>query len=343
MANILLTTRCNRACPYCFARQEMSDSTSDSLMSWENLIYIADFLYASGERLVSLLGGEPTLHPECVDFILYLLERNFQVTVFTNGMLAPDRLEEFQSHLTKVKPERLSFTCNLNDPEQTPASPEETEKIHNFLSVMGPWTMPGFNIYRLDLKLDFLFELISRFSLKRQVRLGICHPVLGQQTGFIRMQDMRQVAQRLYAYRPQFDTFRVSPGLDCGFPLCQFSDEELGWLLRHPVPIKFGCGPPVDIAPDMGVYYCFPLSRYRRKSLFEFDSLAEINDHFLKIRDEFRAVIPGVYDNCDGCRHLEDGLCAGGGLCRVVNRFMEKPPVRIPEIEHELAKIRMSS
>ena len=343
MANILLTTKCNRACPYCFARQEMSDSPSDSLLSWENLIYIADFLQASGERQVSLLGGEPTLHPECVDFILYLLDRNFQVMVFTNGMLDPARLEELKGHLTEVNPERLTFTCNLNDPEQTPASAEETTKIHNFLSVMGPWTMPGFNIYRLDFRLDFLFDAINRYGMKRHVRLGICHPVPWQRTGFIRMEDMRQVVQRIYAYRPQFDALRVSPGLDCGFPLCQFSDEELGWLHRHRGLIQFGCGPAVDIAPDMNVYYCFPLSRYRRKSLFEFDSLAQVDDHLLKIRHEFKAEIPGVYDDCDGCRHLEDGLCAGGGLCRVVNLFVDEAPIRLPEIEHELAKNRLSS
>lgn len=320
----------------------MSGSPGDSLMSWENLIYIADFLQASGERQVSLLGGEPTLHPECVDFILYLLARNFQVMVFTNGALSPTRLEEFKRHLTKVNIERLTFTCNLNDPVQTPASEEETERIHQFLSVMGPWAMPGFNIYRLDFTLDFLFDAINRFGLKRHVRLGVCHPVAGQRTGYIRMEDMGRVARRVYSYRPQFDAFRVSPGLDCGFPLCRFTDEELGWLHRHRGLIQFGCGPAVDISPDMSVYYCFPLSRYRRKSIFEFDSLAQIEDHLLKMRHEMKAEIPGVYDECDGCRHLEEGICAGGGLCRILNRFVDEAPIRLPEIEHELAKNRLS-
>ncbi|MEW6387082.1 MAG: radical SAM protein [Thermodesulfobacteriota bacterium] len=343
MANILLTTKCNRSCPYCFARQEMSGSPGDSLLSWENLIYIADFLQASGEQQISLLGGEPTLHPDCVDFILYLLERDFRVMVFTNGALSPSRLAEFKDHLTEVNPERLTFTVNLNDPVQTPASREEMERIHRFLSVMGPWAMPGFNIYRLDFTLDFLFDAINRFGMKRHVRLGLCHPVPGQRTGYLRMEDLSRVVRRIYSYRQQFDAFRVSPGLDCGFPLCQFNDEELGWLHRHRGLIQFGCGPAVDISPDMSVYYCFPLSRYRRKSLFEFDSLAQIDHHFLKIRQEMKAEIPGVYGECDGCRYLEEELCAGGGLCRVLNRFVDEAPIRLPEIEHELAKNRLSS
>jgi hypothetical protein len=150
------------------------------------------------------------------------------------------------------------------------------------------------------------------------------------------------VAQRIYSYRPHFDALRVRPGLDCGFPICQFNDEELGWLHRLPGPVKFGCGPAVDISPDMSVYHCFPLSRYQRKSLFEYDSLEQIEQHFMRLRDEMKSEIPGIYSECDGCRHQEDGVCTGGGLCQVLYRFMDEAPVRIAEIEHELAKNRLS-
>jgi hypothetical protein len=342
MANILLTSRCNRSCPYCFARREMSGAASDQFLSWENLIYITDFLKASGQRHVSLLGGEPTLHPECADFILYLLDRDLEVTVFTNGILSSARLAEFSRYLTGVARERLTFVCNLNDPVQTPAAPQEAARIQRFLAVMGPWAMPGFNIYRLDFSLDFLFDAINRYGMKRHLRLGITHPMPGQADGFIRPQDIRQVIQRLYAYRPRFDALRIRPGLDCGFPLCQFRDEELGWLHRFPGPLHFACGPALDISPDMSVYYCFPLSNYQRKSLFEFDSLEQIDRHMTRLRQTLKAEIPGIYDDCDGCRHQEDGLCDGGGLCQIVNRFMDEAPVRLPEIEHELAKYRLS-
>lgn len=342
MANILLTTRCNRACPYCFATREMSAAAGDGRLSWENLIYIADFLKASGQRYVSLLGGEPTLHPECVDFILYLLHRDFMVTVFTNGILGPARLEEFRRHLTDISMLRLSFVCNLNDPVQTPAPSTETARLHRFLALMGPWVSPGFNIYRLDFSLDFLFDYINRFGLQRNLRLGITHPVPGRGQGSIRPQDIRQVVQRLYAHRPQFEAFRVRPGLDCGFPICQFTDEELGWLHRFPEPAQFKCSPALDISPDMSVYHCFPLSNYQRKSLFEFDSLAQIEQHFAQLRQQFKAEIPGIYAECDGCRRQEEGVCGGGGLCQVLNRFMDEAPVRLPEIEDELAKNRLS-
>lgn len=342
MANILLTSYCNRACPYCFARDEMSGPTGGRSLSWENLIYIADFLWISGQRKVSLLGGEPTIHPQCLDFILYLIDRGFDVTVFTNGILSPSRLEEFRWHLTGLPVERLNLVCNLNDPVQTPASLEETQSIHRFLSVMGPWTRPGFNIYRPDFTLDFLFDHISRFGLKRYLRLGIAHPIPGSKAGFIHSQDIRQVVERLYSYRQLFNSHRVRPRLDCGFPLCKFSDEELGWLHRFPGHYLFGCGPALDISPDMSVYHCFPLASYKRKSLFDFDSLEQINQHFAQFRDEIKAEIAGIFEECDGCWRQEDGVCGGGGLCQIVGSFINEAPIRLIGVEDGISKYRLS-
>lgn len=341
MPNILLTSLCNRACPYCFAETEMS-AASSRFLSWENLIYIADFLESSGNRQVSLLGGEPTIHPRFVDFVLYLLRRNFEVSVFTNGMLSPARLAQFKSFLTDVPSERINFVCNLNDPVQTPASDKETRRVHDFLTVMGPWTTAGFNIYRTDFTLDFLFENINRYGLKRYLRLGLTQPIPGKQNAFIAPSEIRGVIQRLYAYRARFDAHRVKPGLDCGFPICQFSDEELGWLHRTGGHAQFGCGPAFDISPDMSVYYCFPLSNYRRKSLFDFDSVEQVHAYFRATRDPIKSEIAGIFEECDGCRYQEDGTCAGGGLCHAVKGFIDEAPIRLAEIEHEISQIRMS-
>ncbi|MGD0827086.1 MAG: radical SAM protein [Desulfobaccales bacterium] len=342
MANILLTSSCNRSCPYCFARNEISGPSGGQRLSWENLIYIADFLWASGQRKVSLLGGEPTLHPQCGDFILYLIDRGFKVTVFTNGILSPSRLKEFRRHLTEMPLEKLDLVCNLNDPVLTPAVPQEMQRLNSFLAVMGPWTRAGFNIYRLDFTLDFLFDHINRFSMKRRLRLGIAHPVPGSQGSFIPTQDLRSVVTRLYSFRQLFETYRISLRLDCGFPLCKFSDQELGWLYRSGSHSPFGCGPALDIAPDMTAYHCFPLSNYKRKSLFEFNSLEEINKHFSQLRDEIRTEIPGIYEECDGCHCREGGVCAGGGMCQIVCRFLGEAPIRPAGIEDEISKYRMS-
>ena len=343
MANILLTTKCNRSCPYCFAEREMADSPPGERLSWENLIYLADFLQASGEKRISLLGGEPTLHPDFVDFALYLVERKFGVTVFTNGIVSESKLDEIKEHFTLISAGQLNFICNLNDPDQTPAPLEATRKVHQFLSVMGPWTSAGFNIYRLDFKLEFLCDLINRYGMKRNIRLGIAHPVPGEKSIYIRPDDVRHVVERLYGYRQLLNRFRIKPDFDCGFPVCRLTDEQLGWLFRLTGQANFDCGLAIDIAPDMSVYCCFPFSRFHRRSIFEFDSLQQVYDYYKKVQQRIREELPGIYDECDGCIHLQEGICSGGGGCQLLNRLVDEAPVRLPEIESELQAIRLSS
>lgn len=340
MANVLLTSKCNRSCPYCFAETEMTDQTEDRL-SWENLLYVADFLWSNRRRQLSLLGGEPTIHPECVDFILYLLDRGFSVTLFSNGLLSTRRLDEFRKHLTSVDPDRFNIVCNLNNPSQTPVSPEEERKVHDFLSIMGPFVTPGFNIYRGDFDLDFIFDLMATYGMRRELRLGVTHSVLAAGNEYIDPQDYRGVVQRLFSYCSLFEKYRVHLALDCGFPLCAFSDAELGWLRRWAGACSFHCSPAIDIAPDMSVYYCFPLSRYKRRSLFEFDSMDELEAHFDAMRREVRSEVAGIYDACDGCAHQDDGVCAGGGICHLLGRFVREADIRLPGIENEIAKLRL--
>ncbi|MBK7215048.1 MAG: radical SAM protein [Bacteroidales bacterium] len=174
MANILLTQRCVRSCPYCFAKKYMADAPFEETLSWNDLIYLADFLIASGENRVSLLGGEPTLHPHFVEIILYLLERNFHINVFTSGVMTPEIFEDLSNNLTGIHPERLSFVCNVNNPSKSPAA--EVKKVEQFLETFGHLTNPGYNIYSPDFDMDFVFDYINRFGLKKFVRLGLAHP-----------------------------------------------------------------------------------------------------------------------------------------------------------------------
>ncbi|HEY3359144.1 MAG TPA: radical SAM protein [Polyangia bacterium] len=334
-----MTNRCVRSCPYCFARRELQAPAAGDTVSWEDVVYVADFLERSGEKRLSLLGGEPTLHPHFVDLVLYLRERDFDVTVFTSGVLSPGKLRDVLAHLTAIPPGPLNFVCNLNDPEQTPAETGERDRLAAFLDAMGPWVTPGFNIYRVDFRLDFLFDLVGRYGLGRHLRLGVAHPVPNAPSSHIRPEQYRAVIERLCSYRPLFDRFDVKPGLDCGFPLCQFTDEELGWLTRHTGGAShFQCGAAIDIAPDMSVYACFPFSRVHRRSLYEFDSLQQIADYYQELNRDLRAELPGIYEECDGCRHRAADQCSGGGACHLMTRLLGEAPVRLPEVERALAE-----
>lgn len=311
----------------------MSESSPDDVLAWEDLVYLADLFQRGGERRFSLLGGEPTLHPAFNDMVAYLLARDFNVTVFTSGVVADRTLDEAATVFRDIAPERLSFLCNLNDPAQTRSSLAEQESVKRFLSVFGDRTAPGFNIYRTDFSLDFLFDLINRYGLRRHIRIGLTHPIVGTRNRHIVLADLDVVINRLFSFRPQFEVFQVAPGLDCGFPMCRFSDEQLAWLYRHTGgKSEFGCGPVIDIGPDMTVWSCFPLSGIEKRSVYEFDSLPQMHGHFADFHRKIKVEAGGVLPECDTCVVRARGHCMGGCLAHNLNAFQAEERVRVPQV-----------
>lgn len=317
MVNILLTDKCVRQCPYCFAGREMARTPATEFLAWENVVYLADFLERSGHRRLSLIGGEPTLHPAFADIALYFLARRFEVTVFTSGLMSDARLGEIERALAGAPAARLTFVCNVNDPGPTPEADGSDERLARFLGIAGPRTMLGFNIYRDDFSLAFAFELFARHGLKRVLRLGLAHPMAGGENAFLPVARIAPAIARLASFKAEFQRLGIAPSLDCGFPLCQVSDDDLGWMVRLGGGMNFTCRPAIDITPDMEVYACFPLAA-ARASLFEFDSLQEVEARFLAEHARLRAVRPGIYADCAGCEHRARGTCAGGASCQIL-------------------------
>jgi radical SAM protein with 4Fe4S-binding SPASM domain len=330
MANILLTERCVRSCPYCFAKKQMDDSALAEL-SWDNLIYIADFLEISNEHKVSLLGGEPTLHPHFVDFTTYLLERNFHVNIFTSGIMSDEKLSEAQQYLTNFPHDNLSFTCNMNHPDISTGA--EIERVNKFLSSFGHLTTPGFNIYQSDFDIEFIVQNINKYNLSRHVRVGLAHPIPGEINKYIPVEELKKMGRKFADFFDLFERFNISPGFDCGIPMCIFNDEELGKLYKlNKGSLTFGCGPAIDIGPDLMVWSCFPLSTIHKKSLYEFNSMHEIHNFYKELHSKIRIEIGGIFEDCDNCKLRFEELCMGGCLSHSLNHFKNEAPVRIKEI-----------
>jgi len=333
LPNILLTQRCVRSCPYCFAKKHMSESSPDDILSWENLVYLADLLEASNERQFRILGGEPTLHPDFNHMVLYLLERNFNVIVFTSGIMVERTLLEAHYLFKDLPFERLAFICNINDPQKSNSPLAEVESVKRFLKLFENRVIPSFNIYRTDFELEFLFHYMNEFGLQRSIRLGMAHPILGKRNIFIRLNDVEAVIKRLFTYTPLFERLRVKIGLDCGFPLCRFSDEQLAWLYRFTGgESNFGCAPAIDIGPDMTVWPCFPLSSFQKRSIFGFNCLKEIQDYYVDIFNKVKVEAAGIFQQCDDCVFRQDNICRGGCLAHNLARFQNEAPVRMKEV-----------
>lgn len=311
----------------------MEQSVERAYLGWEDLIHLADMFQRAGERNIPILGGEPSLHPQFLDMVLYVLNRGFKATVFTTGVFSESLRQEAAKAFSDVPGEQLTFVCNINDPRFTPVEPAQALATERFLDVFGGRVVPGFNIYHADFDLAFLCDLINRFGLRRGIRLGIAHPIPGRQTAHLTLEQLDSIIERIFTWAPLFERLRVQPGLDCGFPLCRFTDAQLGWLYRHTGGrSQFSCGPVLDIGPDMTVWSCFPLSDFHKRSVFEFDDLPTMIGYYRDLHTRLRVEQGGIYEACDGCAHRQEGLCQGGCVAHALANFRSEEPVRMKEI-----------
>ena len=81
---LVITNQCNRNCHYCFegefrnhGRQQMSIADVERILGWAGS-------QNSGPNIVSIMGGEPTLHPDMLAIIDFLQAREQSVRILTN-------------------------------------------------------------------------------------------------------------------------------------------------------------------------------------------------------------------------------------------------------------------
>lgn len=90
MANLLITSRCNLKCFYCYV-----DATNRKVQDIEEsaLHELIDTLYARGTRLVVLLGGEPLLYNNIGDIIRHIKKKGMVCELITNGYFVSRHLD----------------------------------------------------------------------------------------------------------------------------------------------------------------------------------------------------------------------------------------------------------
>lgn len=331
MPNILLTERCVRSCPYCFAQQYMDHKEDKTAITIENFDIIIEFLKKSSIKNISLLGGEPLLHKEIDTIISKLLNQEFMVKVFTSGIMAQSRLNSLVDTIHKLEldlQKRIKFIVNVNEPSLS--KPAENKKVEEFLSCLGEYCSLSFNIYRMDFDINFLVDFIFHYGLRRTVRLGIANPIPGYKNEYLKPEKFKDVGEKLMDHFHKWYELGIIPFFDCGFPLCMFNDEQIGKLYKYTHNgLDFDCGPTIDIGPDLSCWCCFPLSKIKRKSLLDFADYEELYSYFNQIQNNYRKESRGIYNRCKDCKNYDNEVCGGGCLAHILNDFLEEGFERI--------------
>ncbi|MDA0683410.1 MAG: GTP 3',8-cyclase MoaA [Bacteroidetes bacterium] len=96
---ISLTERCNLRCTYCMPAEGVALRPKSHILSFEEILRLASLLVAHGVTKIRLTGGEPLIRKELVQLVSRLssLEGLEELTITTNGLLLPRKLDELKS------------------------------------------------------------------------------------------------------------------------------------------------------------------------------------------------------------------------------------------------------
>ena len=112
LAQVVPTRRCNLDCGYCNEYDKTSDPVPVEIMLGR-----IDRLADLGTTIITLSGGEPTLHPDLDAIVARIRERGAIATLITNGLLlTPERIQRLnragldylQISIDNARPDEIS-------------------------------------------------------------------------------------------------------------------------------------------------------------------------------------------------------------------------------------------
>jgi organic radical activating enzyme len=308
--NLLITNICNKECPYCFAQEKVAIGAQVSVsnrqnITLENVEKYLNFLEAGNDKRFKILGGEPAVHPQFNEIVQMGLDRGLDVTVFTNGIWNGKVLD----FVSDNDSDRLSFVVNINEPKSQ--TDNENKKQHQSLKVMGQRAQISFNIYRPDFDMLFTVEMIDKYDLRRGIRLGLAHPIVGIDIDYPRNDELKLIGKSLVRQLRTLEKQDILGEFDCGFPMCMFEEADFADLHLCSRPgFASICDFIVDVGVNLDAWPCFPLSEVSNVKIEDFDS----GRHLLKYYQRTLAPIRnmGSLDSCQECKYHKRGQCCGG-------------------------------
>jgi hypothetical protein len=310
MANICITSACNRKCSYCFVQEP---DNSRAFMKLEDFKRSIAFLDRSHIDQVRILGGEPALHPDFKEIMTLAKKTGKKILLFTNGLISDEVLE----FLMEFPSENLTAMVNV-----TPLDTEredEIDKQRRVIERLGPRAALSFNIFKPDISFEVLVGLLENSDAQRMIRLGLALPCLDGNNESLHPRQYSFVGSRIVRFATKAADLDITVSFDCGFVPCMFGEEGLKVLKDAKADIGWRCNPILDITTSGKVLHCFPLARKYFESLSDEIEAAALRGKFMEQSRHFRQT--GIYRDCSLCDLKHSEVCLGGCLSATIRRF----------------------
>ncbi|MDR2455535.1 MAG: radical SAM protein [Deltaproteobacteria bacterium] len=305
MLNLFVTGKCNLHCDYCFVSGdfEMAQGRLDR-RSFEKL---KRWLVETGAPALAILGGEPTLHPDLLYFLVSLKNAGIGPVLFTNALFPPDWAEALASLC-------LNIVVNYNPPGmyRKEAFSLRESNVGSLVDFGGSVSFSkNFAPGRLDF--EYLLKGANRFGVKT-VRYDLSRPRAGRTNSHYGREGLKEGAKTVADFARAAAEQKISTGLDCCLSPCLFSQQDLSDLRLLSFPFEGTCRPSLDILPDLSVLHCWPLKDLSAESVLGFESETSLLGYFaeraLPLRKRARNLCPSCPRPPSECQ----GGCLAGCL-----------------------------
>lgn len=307
MANLYLTHKCRRGCPFCFARKVLkaTHDVGEILTPEEIELFLTH--YKGQIDNIGLLGGEPFLYPHLDEVFALLRKHCVHAKLFTSATdPLPDALKNYD-----VSDGSLNFVVNVGD--RSTYNDKQFANLEAFFDKFHCVSALSYTIFDLEKdNPDFLFDMIDHYKLVRNIRTGIALPIYKGGNSYIALDDYKKAGEYFCKCAERAAKRKITMSMDCGFHACMFDDAQLGHLIRLGSQIGFMCGAALDIGPRLQAWNCFPLFQLGCVDALDACNLDELKNKLRAKLEETLGPGVGVRPECAACELLRCGLCEGG-------------------------------
>lgn len=307
MANLYLTHKCKRGCPFCFARKVLkaAENVNEVLTLEEIETFLNHFKGQISD--LGLLGGEPFQYPELIKVIKLLQRNHIHAKIFTSATdPLPEGLEEFNPGCGC-----LNFVVNVGD--RSTYNERQFANLEHFFDKFHSVSALSYTIFDLEKdNPEFLFDMIDHYQLVRNIRTGIALPIYKGGNQYIDLDDYKKAGEYFVKCSEQAAKRRITMSMDCGFQACMFNEQQIGHLIKLGSGIGFMCGAALDIGPSLQAWNCFPLFQLGRVNALDASTIVELKDMLNAKLEETLGSGKGVRVGCQTCDLLQRKLCEGG-------------------------------
>lgn len=309
-----ITYRCNKNCNYCYAKDLKEDYNKD--MDIEDFKTLLGWFEKNNINYFNMLGGEPTLHPLIGDMLTLTSEKNFKITLFSNGLFP----ETFLNHIDKVH----SFLINYN--QKSMYTCEEYELLHKnlaYLKQKNKHITFAFNITDDIESCDHIIESAKKYGVER-VNIDFVTPNAFKNNEYISSTSLEKNKEKLIKFLKEFKEKNIIVKATRPLPFCIFKNEikENKGVLSSSCSVGYGI---ISINPDLSIFPCLSIF-FKGPKITSFKSFEEIISFYHEAINDIKWK-RYLYPDCKSCIYFVRKKCQGSCLCHKCAQFdvLNKP------------------